>query len=909
MKVHLYRERNMTDRNNAYRVETTQDLSGSPRIIRHVEEDGHPVLSSEIVLKYARARLRAAQALNQEDTQKNSAQQAKDAWGLNELEKNMTAFFSTVQDKRAEADFQQAKNKLAQAKQEANILLMRAERWESDPTVSKEMIQAHQKEAKLLLQLADKEFNEAFDKYYEFNTDKLKKINRLLAHYVEPDAKKPDAVIKKINTKAHHLRAKEVRPIQENHYSAEGFAVTSSHFPEGELTGSQRELYREIYNEQAPDNRLYTNPSTIRDKFQVGQANALRTEVKVGNKVLFSGHRHGSPSVLKIENEAERQYRTMQNVRQTMAVAAKEKLATLAKEQQNLSDKKDLTLTERVRLEEINDIFSGKKPLPLDMSTMSLLSPVADDNPLITKKVDDPMKQYRQVNDSRLAYWSLQGREIELDLPGSESTTKVKLNSTFMSVGVNAVRGVGTLEAQALVQRVNNRGLNNLVANFVNTLKIGDGLEHNNTMATMVMTVESDKNIQKYLAKIDKYDFTKLQNAYQTLEASNESLHMLNVELTRKKQELAACDRALNQPEHQNMIDVPAMKREQQHLKEEVKALKVVTKAVEKDRNQAKKVISKEESKLDVHYKNLAIARKKVYVKEIPALREKLNDIQGNPIREDLKTDQNFQKMRLFVDTLDTYYNQPQPGMKRLFQQKLASKEKHKLMKKMEKETDPEKKIALSEKVKDVQEKIDGLNSGNYQFQARFALLANQMDNFVEWFCKSGEDRTGLLNEHIEAYCIFIEKHGYAPRPGNAEDDKKFHQIMPRVHNGAPNRETNGANDDAPALKVSDEDFKVTSVSYYTDKRLANMAPISSKMKDVAPVQEIIAEVKSAATLSALKDILKHEEKKPNTLPTFEHGVKEARAKRRQTLLEKPEKNQDSLQGVIQRNRRKSNPT
>ena len=470
----------MTDagRDNAdtYTEEITQDVSGAPRIIRQVAENGHPILSQALVLKYARARLHAAQALNQEDTKKSSAQQSKDAWGLNELEKNLTSYFSTAQDKMAESDFQQAKNRLVQAKQEADVLLKRAELWQSDPTVSKEMIQAHQKEAKLMVQLAEKEFNASFDKYYQFNTEKLKKINRLLVHYVDPDAKKPDAVIKKINTKAHHLRAKEARPIQENHYSAEGFAVTSSHFPEGELTDSQRLLYQEIYNEQAPTNRLYTNPSTIRDKFQVGQANALRTEVKVNGKVLFSGHRHGSPSVLKIENEAERQYRTMQNVRQTMAVAAKEKLTDLAKEQQKLNDKitagQSLTPSERIKLDEIKDIFSGKKPLPLDMTTISLLSPVADDNPLITKKIDDPMKQYRQVNDSRLAYWSLQGREIELELPGSESTTKVKLNSTFMTVGVNAVRGVGTLEAQALVQRVNNRGLNNLITGFV------DGLEH-----------------------------------------------------------------------------------------------------------------------------------------------------------------------------------------------------------------------------------------------------------------------------------------------------------------------------------------------------------------------------------------------------------------------------------------------
>ena len=137
------------------------------------------------------------------------------------------------------------------------------------------------------------------------------------------------------------------------------------------------------------------------------------------------------------------------------------------------------------------------------------------------------------------------------------------------------------------------------------------------------------------------------------------------------------------------------------------------------------------------------------------------------------------------------------------------------------------------------QEKIDGLNKGNYQFQARFALLAQHMDNFVEWFCKSGEDRTGLLNEHIEAYCIFIEQNGHAPRWGNEEDNKKFHKMMPHVHNGAPNRETNGFNDDSPGLKVSDADFEMRNLSYYTDKKMANMAADSSKIKGVMNVEKI----------------------------------------------------------------------
>jgi len=111
-------------------------------------------------------------------------------------------------------------------------------------------------------------------------------------------------------------------------------------------------------------------------------------------------------------------------------------------------------------------------------------------------------------------------------------------------------------------------------------------------------------------------------------------------------------------------------------------------------------------------------------------------------------------------------------------------------------------------------------------------MLCAHMDQFVEWFCKSGEDRTGLLNEHIEGFCIFVEKYGYAPSWDNKEDYVKFHKLMPLVHNGAPNRETNGYNDDCPGMKVSDPDFDMPTVSYYTDKKVAN---ISKSATSIAP--------------------------------------------------------------------------
>lgn len=799
----------MSDANSKdYQVRYEVDpVSGKVSTIhRIIQLDGHPILTKEMFLKAARARISAARALKVNSVNTET----------NEIETHLDAFFT---DEAAEKKFQMARDNYIRDKKAAEFV--------------KVLNSNDEKRVQKELQLAEQKFNAAFDEFYNLNMSKLKKVNRLLVDYVSPESKKPKEiakVMKQINAKADELRAQELRPIQHNHYVAVGLEVTSSHIPEGELTANQKELYRETFNREPPTKEVYTSPSTIRDKRQVCQANAIRTEVRVGGKTVFTGHRHGSPSVLKIANEAERQYRTLENVKQTMALAAREKIEKLTNEKTELDSlPQPLSGAHKDRWTEITNILAGKVPLTIDMASMSLLSPVADDNPLLKEKWDDPMKQYRQVNDSRMAYWSLHGREIDLDLLGA-MPIKVKLNSTFMNVGVNAARGIGTLEAQALVQRVNNRGFNHLTDGFVNGLKSYENDSHNVKLCkNEIKKIEQeDEKINKYKEKIKKYDFTKLHDAYKGLEESNANLHNAHSKIKMLETELSEVKTA-------KMTDTEdGHKKIVKSLETDIAIFKEVIKIETSQRKKHLKVIDKEEKKLDLYYKNLAIVRKKAYQKALPGLKKKLEEEQAfyknNP--DALKQNKNFQKIRLFVDTLDTFYNQPQPGLKRLIKQKWLTRKKNKLLKAMPKEKKADKKQAFSEQAEAVQLEIDALNKGNYQFQARFALLTQHMDNFVEWFCKSGEDRTGLLNEQIEAYCLFIEKKGYPPRWGNKEDDAFFYKLMPVVHNGTSNRETNAFNDDGPGLKVTDDDFEMPGLKYYADKRKADIVSKSSKNFD-----------------------------------------------------------------------------
>ncbi|MBS0288727.1 MAG: hypothetical protein JSS07_01655 [Proteobacteria bacterium] len=810
-------------------------------ITREILENGHPVISHQMFLKAAQSRLQAAKALIQE---KESTQEKNQA--LKELER-IEGLLKDFFDDKHEANFQRVKNERIKTIKTAEIELEKLKQGKNNkdtPVNTKRAIQLKKVNA-------EKEYQQAFDKVYEYNMNKLMQVSVLIAHQVDP-SQSAEKVLKQISQKANLIRSKQERPAQHNHYEVLDLKVQSSHIPEGELTSTQKDLYEETFHEKPPSDKIHTSASTVRNENQVGQANALCTMLKIAGKVVFKAHRHGSPSVLKIENQAEREYRTMQNVRQTLALAAKEKLEKISSEITALESKKALENYEQVKLAELKEIIAGRRALPLDVATMSLLSPVADDNPLLIKGWDDPMKQYRQVNDSRQAYWSLHGREVSLEIPGDKNR-RVQLNSTFMSMGVNAARGIGTLEAQALVQRVNNRGLNHMMDNFFKSEFKGDSKFYSIYDALKNLEADNEK-IKKYKDRInDVYDKKPLHQAYATLESCNALMHDTKYQLKQLREQLAAFNKALKDPEHKMMIGKDTdkkseIKQEASKLQKQISDLKVALKTQQEDRKKAIKTIDKYEKTLDGYYRNLAIVRKKAYKKALPQLQDQLNALQDAAISDELKKDKNFQKIRLFVDALDTFYNQPQPGLKRLIQQKRLTKEKNKKEKALSKSTDNTKQEKLSEEIADIQAKIDALNKGNYRFQARFALLAQHMDAFVEWFCKSGEDRTGLLNEHIEAFCIFIEKYGYPPRWENEEDNQKFHEIMPHVHNGAPNRETNGLNDDSPGLKVTDTDFEMPSVSYYTDKKLANIA--SKSIKIGKNENQLLSEAKSIFTTS-----------------------------------------------------------
>lgn len=91
------------------------------------------------------------------------------------------------------------------------------------------------------------------------------------------------------------------------------------------------------------------------------------------------------------------------------------------------------------------------------------------------------------------------------------------------------------------------------------------------------------------------------------------------------------------------------------------------------------------------------------------------------------------------------------------------------------------------------------LPENGHQFQTRYLIANDKMGKNVEFFCKSGEDRTGRANNHIEEFLAFRKENGHFPKFGNKENLNRLEEISHDVHNGAVSKEITDQN--APGAK------------------------------------------------------------------------------------------------------------
>jgi hypothetical protein len=86
------------------------------------------------------------------------------------------------------------------------------------------------------------------------------------------------------------------------------------------------------------------------------------------------------------------------------------------------------------------------------------------------------------------------------------------------------------------------------------------------------------------------------------------------------------------------------------------------------------------------------------------------------------------------------------------------------------------------------------------QYGARFLLASQKMGSHADFYCKSGEDRTGRMQNMVEELCIFYRNYGYYPRYDankksmEPEDQKIQSQIAVMVHEFSVSNDITGEN-------------------------------------------------------------------------------------------------------------------
>ena len=210
---------------------------------------------------------------------------------------------------------------------------------------------------------------------------------------------------------------------------------------------------------------------------------------------------------------------------------------------------------------------------------------------------------------------------------------------------------------------------------------------------------------------------------------------------------------------------VSSLKKKAVKLKDDLRVKYKALELLSSDRDQFLKMtkeIEKQEKDLKKLYLEVSQSYKKIYEEQGESLRAIENDVASeiSTIAKDLKM-------------------KDQPEMIRA----IGLLKKHKDIIQLYSDN---KKLYWSQKIYTSEHKTD--------FQRNYLIAHYLMGHDIDFFCKSAEDRTGLVNNKIEEAMIFRAQHGRYPRFDQARDQKRLNQIAFQVYHGGASRDTTGRN-------------------------------------------------------------------------------------------------------------------
>lgn len=477
---------------------------------------------------------------------------------------------------------------------------------------------------------------------------------------------------------------------------------------------------------------------------------SVRDSEKLCNYVLTCSGTVGSNGEVVTTLEATRYSRptpiSIENSYQRQALAA-----------QNIKQDISTEMRRRVEKEGLPPSTSKEKPLKIKMSAMMLFTPKRLDQVRQRKygvfgKWKGESEQM-QLKESVQAMNLYEGRPIKMNIRGKDVWVEVEW--TEMNMGANppavGVGWKGEMPNHPLQSRINAHGFLRFEKDASSTILMGlNDFENNPNTPTKTRSIINQIKERKLdIAKAYDQKIIGLTKKYESEQST--LLKQLS-----PKREIAA---------QLNMSYLEALKQ----APPDKKIIKKLTKEIKKNNEEIKALEKKQYSSAQ----QLMRAKRSLYLRNQTAIEHLVN----NDDPENLGLNQLFDRLDASLE-----------GAPNL--QKQATR------------------------LKDIQSNANQFRQGFFnkiqrspktatKLQAIFIQTQSEMGNAIRFYCKSAEDRTGMVEEHVKAREAFTNDMGHVPSNQN-EETTVAEGYRPLAHEAGSSLENTRENSNARGLQVSD---------------------------------------------------------------------------------------------------------
>lgn len=499
---------------------------------------------------------------------------------------------------------------------------------------------------------------------------------------------------------------------------------------------------RKFVNIQRPESPK-TIPSTIRDR--KGLANYVTTcfgEIKNGEVIVTSqAVRHSSFPPIAIKNKF---------LRQAYAVA---------------NFKQGLTDYVKKLIESRPELYIAEKPIPISWRAMMLFTPKAGDQAVRNRAINGEWKgesEIDQFGESLLPLRMFDGRNIPIQIDENK-TVWVELETSCMNLGANPeAAGKGALSLAPSIKKeklVNAMGFLNFLGDvclFLEKLNLPLGI-----------------------------------------------LNDLEAKLCREKKEHQAAIDGLNSVLSQKL---PELMKEysvlEQHYSDYVNMYEKNNVSLEKNPSQAE-LHKKENSSLLKHSKKITQSQPgmRKNAKDLKSLEKKIYSSQAEIHKNENIIFKKYQKLKKVKTEIFKSINteQIQSEVNAKFEEAIANAS----------DEQEREKLTLARDIQQNLYEAKKLFYGNgyckpekvMDFQTIYIQTHIKMKRFIEFFCKSGEDRTGRVDDKVQERELFYAIHNRMPMyDSDFEEINKF--IAPLIHQYSVSQNNTEQNSNARGKQI-----------------------------------------------------------------------------------------------------------